>query len=109
MILRIQLLPGQTLRDSQPRWREVLLTLSKADLTANSLPRTSSQSEHRAAFFHAVAKGDELAAFKMVGRLREESHDKGEVAFLEQTASFHSNRFEEAIRYAREVANDAID
>jgi hypothetical protein len=97
------------LRDSPPRWREVLLTLSKADLTANSLPRTSSQSEHRAAFFHAVAKGDELAAFKMVGRLREKSHDKGEVAFLEQTASFHSNRFEEAIRYAREVPNDAID
>lgn len=97
------------LRDSSPRWREVLLTLSKADPAAISLPRTSSQSEHRAAFFLAVAQGDELAAFKMVGRLREESHHKGEVAFLEQTASFHSNRFEEAIRYAREVPNDAID
>jgi len=97
------------LSHSPPRWREVLLALSKADLSVESLSRTSSQSEHRAAFFHAVAKGDELAAFKMVGRLREESHDKGEVAFLEQTASFHSNRFEEAIRYAREVPNDAID
>ena len=45
----------------------------------------------------------------MIGRLREEAHDKGEVAFLEATASFHSNRFEEAIRYAREIPNEAID
>ena len=97
------------LRHSPPRWRELLLTLSKADLSADSLPRTSSQSEHRAAFFHAVAKGDDLTAFKMVGGLREEAHDEGEVAFLEATASFHSNRFEEAIRHAREVPKDAID
>jgi hypothetical protein len=45
------------------------------------LLRTSSQSEHRAAFFLAVREGDELTAFKLVGRLREEAHDLGEVAF----------------------------
>jgi hypothetical protein len=95
--------------DTSPRWREVLLSLSKPDLSTVSLVRTSSQSEHRAAFFHAVAKGDEHVAFKMVGRLREEAHDSGEVTFLEATASFHSNRFEEAIKFAREVPRDAID
>lgn len=94
---------------ASPRWREVLLSLSKPDVSSNSLSRTSSQSEHRAAFFHAVAKGDQHAAFKLVGRLREEAHDPGEVAYLEATASFHSNRFEEAIKLAREVPNDAID
>jgi hypothetical protein len=96
------------LNDSSPRTREVLIALSKADLSADSLSRTSSQSEHRIAFLHAVENGDELTAFKMVGRLRE-AHDKGEVAFLEASASFYSNRFKEAIRYALEVPNDAID
>jgi hypothetical protein len=95
--------------ETSPRWREVLLSLAKPDLSSDSLHRTSSQSEHRAAFFHAVAHGDQHAAFKMVGRLREEAHHPGEVAFLEATASFHSNRFEEAIKLAREVRNDAID
>jgi hypothetical protein len=94
---------------TSPRWREVLLSLSKPDVSSDSLLRTSSQSEHRAAFFHAVAHGDQHAAFKLVGRLREEAHDPGEVAFLEATASFHSNRFEEAIKLAREVPKDAID
>jgi hypothetical protein len=45
----------------------------------------------------------------MVGRLREEEHDIGELAFLEATASFHSNRFDETTRHAREVPKDAID
>lgn len=65
--------------------------------------------EHREAFFHAVASGDGHLAFKMVGRLRDEEHDPGELAFLEATASFHSNRFDEAIKHAREVPQDAID
>jgi hypothetical protein len=91
------------------RWREVLLSLSKHDVSSESLLRTSSQSEHRATFFHAVTDGDQLAAFKLVGRLREEAHDPGEVAFLEATASFHSNRFDEAVKLAREVPKDAID
>jgi hypothetical protein len=95
--------------NTSPRWREVLLSLLKTDVSSDSLFRTSSQSEHRAAFFHAVAHGDQHAAFKLVGRLREEAHDPGEVAFLEATASFHSNRFEEAIKLAREVPRDAID
>jgi hypothetical protein len=80
--------------NTSPRWREVLLSLLKPDVSSDSLLRTSSQSEHRAAFFHAVAHGDQHTAFKLVGRLREEAHDPGEVAFLEATASFHSNRFE---------------
>jgi len=94
---------------ASPRWREVLLALSNSSVSSGSLPRASSQSEHRVAFFDAVAKGDQHAAFKLVGRLREEALHPGELAFLEATASFHSNRFEEAIRLAREVPRDAID
>lgn len=92
-----------------PRGREMLVTLLKADVSPDSLARTASQSEHRATFFDAVAKGDQLASFKMIGRLRDEDHDQGEVAFLEATAHFYSNRFAEAIRYASEVQKDAID
>ncbi|WP_133116243.1 hypothetical protein [Mesorhizobium wenxiniae] len=96
-------------KHTSPRWREVLLCLSKTNVSSDSLLRTSSQSEHRAAFFHAIAHGDQHTAYKLVGRLREEAHDTGEVAFLEATASFHSNRFEEAITLAREVPDNAID
>jgi hypothetical protein len=95
--------------DTSVRWRETLLALSKSDISADSLAQRPSQSEHRAAFFHAVSNGDEHTAFKMVGRLRTESHDIGEVEFLEATASFHSNRFDEAIKFARQVPKDAID
>lgn len=96
-------------KNATPRWREVLLSLAKADLSSKALLRTSSQSEHRIAFFDAVVAGDELTAFKLVGRLREEAHDPGEVAFLEATASFHSDRFDEAVKLTREVPTDAVD
>ena len=68
-----------------------------------------SQSEHRTAFFRAVATGDGHAAFKMLGRLREEEHDPGELEFLEATAFFHANRVTDAIRHARNVPKGSID
>jgi hypothetical protein len=97
------------LKDAAPRWRELLAALAKPDEPADSLPRSASQSEHRVAFFDAIAKGDEHTAFKLVGRLREEEHDFGEVAFLEATASFHADKFKDAIKQSREVPREAID
>ena len=96
-------------KNTSPRWRQVLLSFSEPNLSSDLLPRTSSQSAHRVALFKAIANGDQLAAFKIVGRLREEEHDPGEVAVLEETVSFHSNRFDEATGLAREVPRDAID
>lgn len=92
-----------------PRQLEMFLMMAKPADPASSISPSSSQSEHRAEFFRAVALGDEHMAFKMVGRLREEEHDIGELAFLEATASFHSNRFDEAIQHARNVPKGAID
>jgi hypothetical protein len=96
-------------KNTSLRWRQMLKSLSEPDLSSDLLPRTSSQSAHRVALFKAIANGDQLAAFKLVGRLRDEEHDPGEVAFLEATVSFHSNRFDEAIGFAREVPTEAID
>jgi hypothetical protein len=92
-----------------PRRREMFAMMAKAASSTLSVTPRSSQLEHREAFFRAVASGDGHLAFKMVGRLRDEEHDLGELAFLEATASFHSNRFDEAIQHAREVPQNAID
>src|SRR5262249_44826662 len=70
---------------------------------------SSSQLQHRDAFFRAVRDGDQRAAAKMLGRLREEEHDPGELAFLEATESFHSKHYLEAIEHARNVLTSAID
>lgn len=96
-------------KHAPPRLQSVLLSLSKQGSWIESLNRTSSQSDHRVAFFSAVADGDQHTAYKLVGRLREEAHDPGEVAFLEAFAAFHSNRFEEAIRLAQDVPDGSID
>jgi hypothetical protein len=69
----------------------------------------SSQAEHRMAFFAAVKEGNAHVAFKMLGRLREEAHDPGELEFLEATAFFQENRLSEAIKHARTVAKNNID
>jgi hypothetical protein len=61
----------------------------------------SSQFEHRVAFFDAVKVGDGHLAFKMLGRLREEEHDPGELEFLEATAYFQQNRLSEAIQHEK--------
>jgi hypothetical protein len=69
----------------------------------------SSQAEHRMAFFACVKQGNAHVAFKMLGRLREEAHDPGELEFLEATAFFHENRLSEAIEHARKVAKEDVD
>ena len=45
----------------------------------------------------------------MLGRLREEEHDPGELAFLEATECFHSKHYIEAIEHARNVSSTAKD
>ena len=64
----------------------------------SSVKHTSSQMEHRVAFFSALNSGDDHQAYKMVGRLREEAHDPGEIDYLEALACFKANQFEDAIR-----------
>jgi hypothetical protein len=103
------------LRDLPVRVREFYFTLSLTSrrgsdsLQYYSISHESSQAEHRMAFFAAVREGNALVAFKMLGRLREEAHDPGELEFLEATAFFHQNRLSEAIEHARRVAKNNID
>jgi hypothetical protein len=97
------------LREIPPRKREMLAMMAKAADPVSPVTQNSSQLQHREAFFRAVAAGDEHSAFKMIGHLKEEEHDTGELEFLEATAWFHSNRFEQAIQYAQRVPRDAID
>jgi hypothetical protein len=94
---------------ASPRLRGLVLLLAEPEVSAIALRATSSQLDYRIAFFKAVASGDGHMAFKIVGKLKEEDHDAGEVSFLEATASFHSNRLEEAVQYARAVPKFAID
>ena len=87
-----------------------LLTAPRTQSSAvPSIPASSSQLQHRDAFFQAVAIGDARAASKMLGRLRDEEHDVGELAFLEATESFHSKHYRGAIEYAKKVPETAID
>ena len=58
---------------------------------ATAITQDSSQAEHRMAFFAAVQERNAHVAFKMLGRLREEAHDPGELEFLEATAFFQQN------------------
>jgi hypothetical protein len=102
----------QYIHEAPKRLQSFLVLLQKpaADHVTRSSPQGSAtQLEHRSAFFAAVARGDAPTAFKMLGRLREEVHDKGELEFLEATAYFHSNNFEKAIQYAEKVPKDSID
>ena len=43
----------------------------------------------------------------MLGRLRDEEHDVGELAFLEATELFHSKHYRGAIEYAKKVPRDS--
>jgi hypothetical protein len=97
---------------ASPRSREMFYTMSVVSDNSQSQPvvdQKASQSDHRRAFFRAVGSGDGNTAFKMLGRLREEKHDIGELEFLEATASFHSCRLEDAIRHAGSVPSGSID
>ena len=92
------------------RQLEFLAMLAVGSETApSSANPSSSQAQHRDAFFRAVEHGDQRSAAKMLGRLREEQHDVGELAFFEATEAFHSKHYDEAVAHARSVPETAID
>ena len=94
------------------RARGLLLTLTNPNslaADASSIKPAASQAEHRAALFSALSSGDDHNAFKMLGRLREEAHDPGEIDYLEGLACFKANRFEDAIRCLHGVGEDTAD
>jgi hypothetical protein len=100
------------LRNMTQRGGEVLAALAEVfesgEISTSAAP-TASQARHRIAFLSAVAKADERAAFKMLGRLREEQHDPGEIDYLEALALFYCNDFQKATECARKVPPGAID
>lgn len=68
-----------------------------------------SQSELRARFFIALQREEDRVALKLLGKLREQDHDKGELAYLESLCHFHANEFAEAIFWAKKVPAGTID
>ncbi len=74
-----------------------------------TVTESASPFDHRAAFFVAVANHDSRRAFKMLGRLRECDHDRGELYFLEAFAEFQSGDLDAVIACATQVPSDAID
>ncbi|WP_426124386.1 hypothetical protein [Pseudomonas sp. PSPC2-3] len=87
---------------SEARSKEVPIDLEK-DLSS------CTQADLRVRLFAATDRKEWRIAFKIIGRLKEESHDEGELAFLEAMAYFHSDDLEGCILYASRVTKDHID
>jgi hypothetical protein len=100
------------LRELPPRTRASYaesLRNSGRSVNPTTIPRNASQHQHREAFFEAIRTGDGHLAFKMIGRLRDEDHDSGELDFLEATAYFHANRLSDAVSHAQAVPKTGPD
>lgn len=99
-------------RDLHSRGRDVLDVLSKGSnispITISSIAKVS-QIQLRIALLRAIESKDERAALRLLGTLREEAHDKGEIVYLEALVLFHANDFSSAIASARQVSAEAID
>ena len=67
------------------------------------------QAQLRFRLNEALERGLDKVAFKIIGKLREEAHDSGELDYLEANAYFRSNNFLDAERIALLVPEDAID
>ncbi|MBH31956.1 MAG: hypothetical protein CMG71_08260 [Candidatus Marinimicrobia bacterium] len=65
--------------------------------------------ELRHALQNAVNRADSRLSYKLLGRLRPEDHDPGEIAYLESTVEFHSGRFQDCIKYAQRISRDDIE
>lgn len=100
------------LRDLPPRQRALLVNLSSLfsnEGDSKGASEAAAQSKYRADFFVAIEKSDGYSATKSLGRLREEEHDDGEVAFLEATLLFHLNEPTKAIECAQLVSKNHVD
>jgi hypothetical protein len=94
------------------RWRETLLALQQmmqGNLLSEKIRSSSPQAQQRVGFFNAITKKDINLAFKMLGRLREEDHDPGELEYLEAVANFYANELDKAIEYASSVQSGSAD
>ncbi|CAN7505945.1 hypothetical protein LJR296_003361 [Cupriavidus necator] len=67
------------------------------------------QAELRARLFASISKEEWHVAFKIIGKLKEASHDPGEIAYLEALARFHADDFAGAIKYSAKVSVDHVD
>lgn len=67
------------------------------------------QGQLRIRLGRALSRGQDKLAFKIIGRLRADSHDLGELDYLEAQAYFRSNDFSEAIRIGSNVPDHSID
>jgi len=70
---------------------------------------TCSQAELRARLFVCIERENWRTAFKVIGRLKEESHDAGELSYLEALARYHSDDLLGCIKYAAQVSPGHID
>jgi len=67
------------------------------------------QAQLRTRLFASLSWKEWRTAFKIVGKLKEESHDPGELAYLEALTRFHCDDLEGCIKYAAQVAPDHAD
>jgi hypothetical protein len=100
------------LEDSGSRFRKVLAELQQKrnySTQRDEPPRNAESTAHRVAFVEALAEGDKKNAYRLVGRLREEDHDEGEVDYFEALAAFMANEFRDAAMFAKRVNPRNID
>lgn len=67
------------------------------------------QAELRVRLFASLSRKHWRTAFKIIGKLKDESHDPGELAYLEALAMFHSDDLDGCIRYAARVSSTHAD
>ncbi|WP_042462152.1 hypothetical protein [Neobacillus dielmonensis] len=68
-----------------------------------------SPAQLRIRFFLAMHSKKERIAFKILGKLKDQDHDEGELNYLEALSCFHSNDFTGAIQYAQKLKSGQID
>ena len=94
------------------RFRELIRELQDPNPETNvplTKLRSLSQFELRRLFFAAIHRGRERDALRILGALREDAHDPGEVDYLSALAGFFANEWEETIQFACRVQKDNPD
>jgi len=104
LIYAKNLLPERT-KDAFARSKSFSLSTEVLDKDLSSC----TQAEVRVRFFAALARKRDRMALKLLGHLREQDHDLGEVAYLEALCHFQANEYQDAIRCAKEVPSGSFD
>ena len=111
-INRYKLLRAALESEFSPRGKEFLeayIIESDQNLEINSPLDQCTQAQLRLRLERAIEQGLEKLAFKIIGKLRGERHDPGEVDYLEAQAYFRANDFAEAAKIAAQVPSGEID